>query len=64
MESFYRYMRKKHYVLMSEDGKPVGSKWNFDHENRKAWKGDPKSLKIIGRFMIIVNYGMKLQKLK
>ena len=43
MESFYRYMRKKHHVLMSEDGKPVGSKWNFDHENRKAWKGAPKA---------------------
>jgi len=42
MESFYRYMRKRHNVLMSEDGKPVGSKWNFDHENRKAWKGEPK----------------------
>ena len=44
MESFYRYMRKKHHVLMSEDGKPVGSKWNFDHENRKAWKGAPEVL--------------------
>ncbi len=44
MESFYRYMRKKHHVLMSEDGKPVGSKWNFDHENRKAWKGMPEVL--------------------
>ena len=42
MESFYRAMRKKHCVLMSEDGKPVGLKWNFDHENRKAWKGEPK----------------------
>lgn len=44
MESFYRYMRKKHHVLMSKDGKPVGSKWNFDHENRKAWKGMPEVL--------------------
>jgi len=45
MESFYRYMRKKHHVLMSDDGKPVGSKWNFDHENRKAWKGTPEVFK-------------------
>ncbi len=42
MESFYRYMRKRHNVLMSEDNKPVGSKWNFDHENRKSWKCEPK----------------------
>lgn len=37
MENFYRYMRKKYNILMSE-GKPVGGKWNFDHENRKAIK--------------------------
>jgi deoxyribodipyrimidine photolyase-related protein len=42
MESFYRSMRKKHQVLMSENNEPIGSKWNFDQENRKAWKGDPK----------------------
>ncbi len=34
MESFYRYMRKKHGVLMSGD-KPEGGAWNFDGENRK-----------------------------
>lgn len=34
MESFYRYMRKKHYVLM-EDAQPLEGKWNFDSENRK-----------------------------
>ena len=42
MESFYRSMRKKHQVLMSENNEPIGSKWNFDQENRKAWKGTPK----------------------
>lgn len=34
MESFYRDMRKRYDVLMS-NGKPVGGKWNYDHENRK-----------------------------
>jgi deoxyribodipyrimidine photolyase-related protein len=38
MERFYRYMRKKHKVLMDGD-KPHGGKWNFDHENRKAYDG-------------------------
>jgi deoxyribodipyrimidine photolyase-related protein len=36
MERFYRYMRKKHKVLM-EGEKPLGGKWNFDHDNRKAY---------------------------
>lgn len=34
MESFYRYMRKKHDVLMIA-GQPEGDKWNFDSDNRK-----------------------------
>ena len=34
MESFYRYMRKKHDVLMIA-GQPEGEKWNFDSDNRK-----------------------------
>ncbi len=34
MESFYRYMRKKHSVLMEGD-KPLMGQWNFDSENRK-----------------------------
>ncbi|HCX20798.1 MAG TPA: cryptochrome/photolyase family protein [Cytophagales bacterium] len=34
MESFYRHMRKKHYVMM--DGKdPVTGQWNYDKDNRK-----------------------------
>ncbi len=36
MEYFYREMRKKHALLMQRDGNPVGGKWNFDKENRKA----------------------------
>lgn len=34
MESFYRYMRKKHDVLM-EGNQPLTGKWNYDEENRK-----------------------------
>ena len=40
MESFYRHLRNKHQVLMAND-KPVGGAWNFDKENRKAWRGKP-----------------------
>ena len=41
MESFYRTMRTRHRVLMNDEGKPHGGKWNFDHDNRKAWSGTP-----------------------
>jgi deoxyribodipyrimidine photolyase-related protein len=37
MEWFYREMRRRTGLLM-EDGKPVGGKWNYDHENRKPPK--------------------------
>lgn len=33
MESFYRYMRKKHGVLMDCD-QPLHGQWNFDSDNR------------------------------
>ncbi|NNL16419.1 MAG: cryptochrome/photolyase family protein [Flavobacteriaceae bacterium] len=39
MENFYRYMRKKHDILMSL-GQPEGGQWNYDKSNRKKWKGD------------------------
>lgn len=42
MEYFYRYMRKKHSILMLNNNKPEGGKWNFDKSNRKKWKGDPE----------------------
>lgn len=41
MESFYRAMRTKHGVLLDPRGKPEGGAWNFDHDNRKPWSGDP-----------------------
>jgi len=37
MESFYRSIRKSYDILM-EDGKPVGGKWNYDHDNRSPLK--------------------------
>lgn len=40
MESFYRMMRKKHDIMMV-NGQPDGGKWNYDHSNRKKWKGTP-----------------------
>ena len=38
MEYFYRDMRRQTGLLM-DGGKPVGGKWNFDKENRKAASG-------------------------
>lgn len=36
MESFYRYMRKKHQILVIND-QPLGGQWNYDKNNRKKW---------------------------
>lgn len=41
METFYRDMRKRHGILM-QGKEPLGGKWNYDHDNRNAWKGSPK----------------------
>jgi deoxyribodipyrimidine photolyase-related protein len=35
MEFFYRDMRRRHRILMDGDN-PVGGRWNYDSENRKA----------------------------
>ncbi|MFO7764391.1 MAG: cryptochrome/photolyase family protein [Wenzhouxiangellaceae bacterium] len=43
MEFFYRRMRRKTGLLMSQDGEPEGGQWNFDADNRRKWKGEPKS---------------------
>ena len=42
METFYRNIRRQHDWLM-ENGKPVGGRWNYDRENRKAL---PKGTKV------------------
>ena len=41
MEFFYRQMRVEHQVLMENAKKPLGGQWNYDHDNRKPWRGDP-----------------------
>lgn len=40
MEYFYREMRRKLDVLM-EGGDPAGGAWNFDKQNRRAFKAAP-----------------------
>lgn len=35
LETFYRHMRRKTGILMDKSGKPVGTAWNFDEQNRK-----------------------------
>ncbi|MFZ6674864.1 cryptochrome/photolyase family protein [Undibacterium sp. Xuan67W] len=42
MEYFYRQMRVKHQILMEDAKKPVGGQWNYDHDNRKPWRGTPE----------------------
>ena len=37
LEYFYRYMRKKHDILINQDGTPVGGVWNFDDQNRRPF---------------------------
>ncbi len=50
MEYFYRMMRKKYNIMMVNEKDPEGGKWNFDHSNRKKWKGD---------ILIPPEYGLK-----
>lgn len=40
MEFFYREVRRKYGLLLDEDGKPEGGRWNFDAENRQGWRGE------------------------
>ncbi|MDG2187823.1 MAG: cryptochrome/photolyase family protein [Hyphomicrobiales bacterium] len=35
MATFYKYIRKKHNIMMDSNMKPVGGKWSFDSDNRK-----------------------------
>lgn len=42
MERFYRQLRMKHHVLLTPDRLPEGGQWNFDHDNRKPWHGQPR----------------------
>jgi deoxyribodipyrimidine photolyase-related protein len=42
MEFFYREQRKKTGYLMEAPKKPAGGTWNFDKENREAFKRTPR----------------------
>lgn len=41
LEHFYRWMRKRHDVLMEGD-EPLSGQWNYDHDNRNPWKAGTK----------------------
>lgn len=40
LEYFYRELRRKHSILLDEDGSPVGGKWNYDDANRGSFGKD------------------------
>ncbi|MCX6951823.1 MAG: cryptochrome/photolyase family protein [Verrucomicrobia bacterium] len=47
MEFFYREVRRKHRVLLDEQGEPEGGQWNYDHDNRGSFKkGGPQEEKL------------------
>ena len=35
LEPFYRWQRQRLQLLLDENGKPLGGKWNYDSENRQ-----------------------------
>lgn len=47
MESFYRYMRKKHQVLIVDGDKPLNDKWNLDADNRQKLPKAHKPIKAL-----------------
>lgn len=51
LEHFYRFLRKRHRVLMDES-QPVGGAWNFDSDNRRAFpaSGPPDDLSPLPAF--------------
>lgn len=40
MEHWYRHLRQDRQILMDSNNQPIGSKWNFDKDNRKAFGRD------------------------
>lgn len=47
MEYFYREMRQREKVLLTEDGQPEGGQWNFDADNRGSFgRAGPDSLPV------------------
>lgn len=45
MEYFYRELRRKHNILVDDNGKPEGGDWNYDADNRETFgKDGPQDL--------------------
>ncbi len=44
LEHFYRWMRKRFGVLIQPNGEPTGGQWNFDKDNRQAFREDPERI--------------------
>jgi deoxyribodipyrimidine photolyase-related protein len=42
-DTFYKYMRIKNNILITDDKKPIGGKWSFDSKNRLKL---PKDIKV------------------
>jgi len=44
LETFYRWMRRRHGVLVDGEGRPEGERWNYDGENRETFgaEGPPE----------------------
>ncbi len=61
METFYRYMRKKHQLLIVDEDKPLNGKWNFDEDNRKKL---PKDHQIVKPFVFKNNQEHIEQEIK
>ncbi|MGQ9921465.1 MAG: cryptochrome/photolyase family protein, partial [Desulfobacca sp.] len=36
-ENFYRQQRRRHRILLDQEDKPLGGRWNFDRDNRHAF---------------------------
>lgn len=60
MESFYRYMRRKHNILM-EGEKPLGGFWNYDKENRRGYS---KEIPLIQPLLFENNAAQILSEIK
>jgi len=61
METFYRYMRKKHDVLIIDGDKPLNGKWNFDEDNRQKL---PKNHQPIAPFVFTNNVSKIEEEIK
>jgi deoxyribodipyrimidine photolyase-related protein len=51
LEHFYRKLRKREDILVDEEGKPEGDRWNYDADNRETFgKNGPGDLPHVRRF--------------